>query len=44
VWELDLPLTPTFAVSRVIGWIAHAFQERSEPIIRPQSEYSGPRD
>ena len=44
--ELEVPLfTPTFAVSRVSGWIAHAFeQRRANRIIRPQSEYSGPRD
>ncbi|HWF85064.1 MAG TPA: citrate synthase/methylcitrate synthase [Vicinamibacterales bacterium] len=37
--------TPTFAVSRVSGWIAHAFeQQRANRIIRPQSEYTGPRD
>jgi citrate synthase len=43
---LDVPLfTPTFAVSRVSGWIAHAMeQRRANRIIRPQSEYSGPRD
>jgi citrate synthase len=43
---LEAPLfTPTFAVSRVSGWIAHAFEQRSRNrIIRPQSEYSGPRD
>lgn len=43
---LDTPLfTPTFAVSRVSGWIAHAFEQRSaNRIIRPQSEYSGPSD
>ncbi|HEY6362292.1 MAG TPA: citrate synthase/methylcitrate synthase [Vicinamibacterales bacterium] len=43
---LDAALfTPTFAVSRVSGWIAHAFeQSRANRIIRPQSEYSGPRD
>jgi citrate synthase len=36
--------TPTFAISRVSGWIAHAFeQQRANRIIRPQSEYSGPR-
>ena len=36
--------TPTFAVSRVSGWIAHAFeQQRANRIIRPQSEYTGPR-
>jgi citrate synthase len=36
--------TPTFAVGRVSGWIAHAFeQRRANRIIRPQSEYVGPR-
>ena len=42
----DVPLfTPTFAVSRVSGWIAHAFeQRRANRIIRPQSEYAGPRN
>ncbi len=42
---LEVPLfTPTFAVSRVSGWIAHAFeQRRANRIIRPQSEYIGPR-
>jgi citrate synthase len=43
---LDVPLfTPIFAISRVSGWIAHAMeQQRSNRIIRPQSEYVGPRD
>jgi citrate synthase len=37
--------TPTFAMSRVSGWIGHAFeQRRANRIIRPQSEYVGPRD
>ncbi len=37
--------TPTFAVSRASGWIAHAFeQRRANRLIRPQSEYVGPRD
>src|SRR5438270_2029302 len=37
--------TPTFAVSRVSGWIAHALeQRRANRIIRPQSEYDGPRN
>jgi citrate synthase len=42
---LDVSLfTSTFAVSRVSGWIAHALEQRRENrIIRPQSEYSGPR-
>lgn len=36
--------TTTFAVSRVVGWIAHAFeQRRAGRLIRPQSVYSGPR-
>jgi citrate synthase len=43
---LETPLfTPIFAISRVSGWIAHAFeQRRANRIIRPQSEYAGPRD
>jgi citrate synthase len=37
--------TPTFAVSRVAGWIAHCFEQRSVGrIIRPQSIYSGETD
>ena len=37
--------TPTFAISRAGGWIAHAFeQRRASRIIRPQSVYAGPRD
>jgi citrate synthase len=44
--RLDVALfTPTFAMSRVSGWIAHALeQQRTGRIIRPQSQYSGPRD
>jgi len=43
---LEVPLfTPTFAISRVSGWIAHAFeQRRANRIIRPKSIYVGPRD
>ena len=42
---LEVPLcTPTFAISRVSGWIAHAMeQRRANRIIRPQSDYDGPR-
>jgi citrate synthase len=42
---LEVPLfTPTFAISRVAGWLAHAFeQRRANRIIRPQSVYVGPR-
>jgi citrate synthase len=37
--------TPTFAVGRVVGWIAHAFeQRRTGRLIRPQSVYTGTRD
>jgi len=37
--------TPTFAISRVAGWIAHILeQQRQNRIIRPESEYVGPRD
>ncbi len=37
--------TPTFAVSRVAGWIAHSMEQaRDNRIIRPQSEYTGDRD
>jgi citrate synthase len=42
---LEVPLfTPTFAISRVAGWIAHCFeQRRANRLIRPQSAYIGPR-
>src|SRR5438105_5411266 len=42
---LEAPLfTPTFAISRVAGWIAHCLeQRRANRIIRPQSIYVGPR-
>ena len=37
--------TPTFAVGRTAGWIAHIIEQRTGGrIIRPQSEYIGPRD
>ena len=40
---LETPLfTPTFAVSRVAGWIAHCIeQRRAGRLIRPQSIYVG---
>jgi citrate synthase len=43
---LQVPLfTPTFAISRVVGWIAHCFeQRRANRLIRPQSVYRGRRD
>ncbi|HXH41554.1 MAG TPA: citrate synthase/methylcitrate synthase [Thermoanaerobaculia bacterium] len=44
--DLEVPLfTPTFAISRAAGWIAHCFeQRRANRIIRPQSVYRGDRD
>ena len=34
--------TPTFAIGRVAGWIAHCFEQRAEGrLIRPQSVYVG---
>lgn len=43
---LPVPLfTPTFAVGRVAGWLAHAFEQRREGrLIRPASVYMGPTD
>ena len=42
---LETPLfTPTFAISRVAGWIAHCMeQKKTGRLIRPQSVYVGPR-
>lgn len=45
---LGLPasfFTPTFAISRAAGWIAHAIEQKEQNrLIRPQSEYVGSRD
>lgn len=42
---IDLPIdlfTPTFAVSRVVGWTAHCLEQLAQNrIIRPQSTYTG---
>jgi len=36
--------TPTFAIGRASGWIAHAIEQRAaNRLIRPQSEYVGVR-
>jgi citrate synthase len=44
--DLEVPLfTPTFAISRVSGWIAHSIEQKAtNRIFRPQSQYTGPRD
>ena len=45
---LGLPtqcFTPTFAIGRVGGWLAHCFEQRKDGrLIRPQSEYVGVSD
>ncbi len=40
--ETDL-FTPTFAISRAGGWLAHCFEQQATGrLIRPQSRYIGP--
>jgi citrate synthase len=45
---LELPtdlFTPTFAVSRVAGWVAHCFeQQKQNRLIRPDSQYIGEKN
>jgi citrate synthase len=44
---LGLPtalFTPTFAISRAAGWVAHCQEQHLQnKLLRPQSEYIGPR-
>lgn len=44
---LDIPrslFTATFAAGRVVGWVAHVFEQRATGrLIRPASRYIGPR-
>jgi citrate synthase len=48
LYGLGLPtdlFTPTFAISRAVGWTAHAFEQMAaNRIIRPQSIYTGVKD
>lgn len=42
--ETDL-FTPTFAISRAAGWLAHCFEQQATGrLIRPQSRYIGKRE
>jgi citrate synthase len=37
--------TPTFAVSRTIGWTAHILEQvKDNRLIRPTADYTGPKD
>ncbi len=37
--------TPVFAVSRIAGWTAHVLEQlQNNKLIRPESDYTGPRD
>jgi citrate synthase len=44
--DLSIPMfSPTFAVGRVAGWLAHCFEQRERGrLIRPKAEYDGERD
>ena len=38
-------MTPIFAVARMAGWTAHVREQYADNrVIRPDSEYVGPRD
>jgi citrate synthase len=38
-------MTPIFALARIAGWTAHVREQYADNrLIRPESEYIGPRD
>jgi citrate synthase len=45
---LEIPtdlMTPVFALARMVGWTAHVREQYADNrLIRPESEYVGPRD
>ena len=43
---IPIPLyTPIFAAARIVGWSAHVIEQHdNNRLIRPRSDYSGPRD
>jgi citrate synthase len=47
-YQLGIPtdlFTPIFAMSRIAGWTAHVMEQlRNNRLIRPRSEYVGPRN
>ena len=47
-YQLGIPpdlFTPIFALSRISGWTAHVMEQlRNNRLIRPRSEYIGPRN
>jgi citrate synthase len=47
-YVMDIPIdlyTPIFAVSRISGWSAHVLEQlENNRLIRPRSDYVGPRD
>jgi citrate synthase len=43
---IPIPLyTPIFAAARIVGWAAHVIEQHNDNrLIRPRSDYAGPRD
>jgi citrate synthase len=48
LYSLGIPVdtyTCMFAMSRIVGWTAHVFEQMADNrLIRPQSNYVGPHD